>query len=88
MTYRAQNVLAVLVVLTVLLACISPFANLPFAVSQVQQGVMLAISMIVFAAQRILLRRSSDPVLQGVFDATPSLVPLSGSSTLACALLC
>jgi hypothetical protein len=85
---RIQVVLAVLVIFTVLLVCVSPVTDMPFTVLRTQQAALLLILTITLVAQRTLLRRSSDPVLQGIFDATSSLVPLSSSSTLACALLC
>jgi hypothetical protein len=69
----------------VLLACNSLIINLPCTVSRAPQAAFMVILTITSATQRLVLRRSSDPVLQGIFDA--SRVPLSGSSTLACVLL-
>jgi hypothetical protein len=83
---RFKIVLAVMVVLAVLLVCISPLVNLPSSLLRAQQGTLVALA-IAFAAQRLLLRRSPEPV-QMVPDATFSLTPFSGLSTLACALLC
>jgi hypothetical protein len=84
---RIQVVLAVLVILAGLLLCVFPVTDMPFTVLRAQQAALLVILTITLVAQRTLLRRSSDPVLQGVFDATSSLAPFSSSSTLACALL-
>jgi hypothetical protein len=84
---QIQGVWAVPVILTALLVSISPAADLRCTVLQAQQAAFMVVLAITFAVQRILLRRSSDPVLQGIFDASSSRVPLSGSSTLACALL-
>jgi hypothetical protein len=84
---RIQVVLAVLVILAVLLLCVSPVTDMPFTVLRAQQAALLVILTITLVAQRTLLRRSSDPVLRGVFDATSSLAPFSSSSTLAWALL-
>jgi hypothetical protein len=84
---RIQVVLVVLVI-AVLLLCVSPVTDMPFTVLRAQQAALLVILTITLVAQRTLLRRSSDPVLQAVFVATSTLVPFSSSSTLACALLC
>lgn len=85
---RIQVVLTILVIFTVVLLCVSPVTDMPFTVLRAQLAALLAILTIALVAQRTLLRRSSDPVLQGVVDATSSLVLYSSSSTLACALLC
>jgi hypothetical protein len=84
---RIQVVLVVLVI-AVLLLCVSPVTDMPFTVLRAQQAALLVILTITLVVQRTLLRRSPDPVLQGVFVATSTLVPFSSSSTLACALLC
>jgi hypothetical protein len=85
--FQAQIGLAVAVTLTVLLALVSP-ADLPSIALRAQQTALVVVLAVTFAIQQVLLRRSSDPVLQGVFDATSLRVSLSGSSTLVCALVC
>jgi hypothetical protein len=86
--FQAQIGLAVAVILTLLLALVSPTADLPSIALRAQQTALVVVLAVTFAIQQVLLRRSSDPVLQGVFDATSSRVSLSGSSTLVCALVC
>jgi hypothetical protein len=78
--------LAVMVSLAVVLVCISPLVNLPSSLLRSRQGTLVALA-IAFAAQRLLLRRSSES-FQMVPDTSFSLTPFSGLSTLACALLC
>jgi hypothetical protein len=50
---------------------------MPFTVLRAQQAALLVILAITIVAHRTPLRRSSDPFLQGVFDANSSLAPFS-----------